>query len=210
MEVKNKLVTAECLKGAYDNLNGKITQLNSGLLEKVYPIGSIYMSVNSTNPSEYFGGTWVAWGSGRVPVGVNSSDSNFSTVEKTGGASSVTLTADQSGIPAHNHGLNSHTHGLNSHTHSLSSNEDGGVMLYNNPDGQMTRTQVATSSSSGKYAFCANGADYLIYGYNKTGAASGNTAAASGNTSNNTATSASSAHTNLQPYITCYMWKRTA
>ena len=29
MEVKDKVVTAEGLKGAYDNLNGKITQLNS-------------------------------------------------------------------------------------------------------------------------------------------------------------------------------------
>ena len=31
MEVKDKVVTAEGLKGAYDNLNGKITQLNSDL-----------------------------------------------------------------------------------------------------------------------------------------------------------------------------------
>ena len=53
----------------------------------IYPVGSIYMSVSPTNPSEYFGGTWVAWGSGRVPVGLNTSDTNFNTVEKTGGAS---------------------------------------------------------------------------------------------------------------------------
>lgn len=40
------------------------------------------MSVTSTIPLTYFGGTWVAWGSGRVPVGINTSDSNFNTVEK--------------------------------------------------------------------------------------------------------------------------------
>jgi hypothetical protein len=61
----------------------------------IYPVGSIYMSVKNTNPSTYFGGTWVAWGTGRVPVGVNANDTNFATVEKTGGASTVTLTTAQ-------------------------------------------------------------------------------------------------------------------
>lgn len=37
--------------------------------KEMYPVGSIYLSVKNTNPSTYFGGTWVAWGSGRVPVG---------------------------------------------------------------------------------------------------------------------------------------------
>ena len=37
----------------------------------------------------------MAWGSGRVPVGINTSDSNFNTVEKTGGASTVALTTAQ-------------------------------------------------------------------------------------------------------------------
>lgn len=43
----------------------------------IYPVGSIYMSVKNTNPSTYFGGTWVAWGTGRVPIGVNANDTNF-------------------------------------------------------------------------------------------------------------------------------------
>lgn len=42
-------------------------------LEKIYPIGSVYISVNGTNPSSLFGGTWVAWAldgfrSGLTPV----------------------------------------------------------------------------------------------------------------------------------------------
>jgi hypothetical protein len=56
------------------------------LLLQIYPIGSIYMSVNNINPSILFGGTWVAWGSGRVPVGVDTNDSNFNSVEKQGGS----------------------------------------------------------------------------------------------------------------------------
>lgn len=57
------------------------------ILDIIWPVGSIYMTTNSTNPSTYFGGTWVAWGSGRVPVGVNASDNNFKSVEKTGRSS---------------------------------------------------------------------------------------------------------------------------
>jgi hypothetical protein len=74
--------------------------------EKVYPnpfwpVGSIFMSVSSTNPTNYFGGTWSLWGSGRVPVCVNTSDSDFSSSEKTGGSKTVTLTTSQ--MPSHTH-----------------------------------------------------------------------------------------------------------
>jgi len=37
----------------------------------MYPIGSIYLSVNSTNPSELFGGTWESIGAGRVLQGAD-------------------------------------------------------------------------------------------------------------------------------------------
>ncbi|MEG0580157.1 MAG: hypothetical protein RR490_09600 [Niameybacter sp.] len=68
---------------------------------EVYPVGSIYLSANGTNPSSFLGGTWIAWGSGRVPVGVNTSDGNFNTVEKTGGESTHTVTAAE--MPSHTH-----------------------------------------------------------------------------------------------------------
>ena len=69
---------------------------------KFYPVGSIYMSVTNTSPASFFGGTWVAWGTGRVPVGINTGDSNFNTVEKTGGTSAHTLTISE--MPSHKHG----------------------------------------------------------------------------------------------------------
>ena len=40
-------------------LRGDGTWVRSLTIDQVYPVGSIYMSVNSTNPSALFGGTWV-------------------------------------------------------------------------------------------------------------------------------------------------------
>ncbi len=63
----------------------KITP-NQDVIDLIYPAGSIYMSVNNLNPEVLFGGTWETWGVGRVPVGVDQSDSLFNVVEKTGGS----------------------------------------------------------------------------------------------------------------------------
>jgi len=54
--------------------SGVITQQGTTITAEVlntlaYPVGSIYMSVNSTNPRELFGGTWVAFGQGRAVIG---------------------------------------------------------------------------------------------------------------------------------------------
>jgi len=56
------------------------------MLDATYPIGSIYMSVNDVNLAILFGGVWERWGAGRVPVGVNTTQSEFSSVEQTGGS----------------------------------------------------------------------------------------------------------------------------
>ena len=77
------------------------------LIAAVYPIGSIYVSTASTNPNTLFGfGTWSAFGAGKVLVGINAADADFDTAEETGGAKTVTLTAAESGLPAHDHTVN--------------------------------------------------------------------------------------------------------
>lgn len=73
------------------------------ILDIIYPVGSIYMSVNSTNPQNLFGGTWVAWGTGRVPVGIDTSQTEFNAVEKTGGEKTHKLKVSE--MPSHDHGL---------------------------------------------------------------------------------------------------------
>jgi hypothetical protein len=79
-----------------------VTLLGVSLLN-VYPIGSIYTSVVSTTPATHFGGTWVAIGAGKVLVGIDASDTDFDTVEETGGTKTHTLTVAQ--IPAHTHSM---------------------------------------------------------------------------------------------------------
>lgn len=70
-------------------------------LNKTYPVGAIYISVSSTSPATLFGGTWSAFGAGRVLVGINPSDTAFDTVEETGGAKTHALTIGE--MPSHTH-----------------------------------------------------------------------------------------------------------
>ena len=72
------------------------------IVDAVYPIGSIFISTVSTNPGTLLGrGTWTAFGTGRTLVGIDSGDTDFDTVEETGGATTHTLTVDE--MPAHTH-----------------------------------------------------------------------------------------------------------
>ena len=146
-----------------------INVLINNAVQKLYPVGHILMSTNSANPSTYLGfGTWVAWGSGRVPVGVNSSDTDFSTVEKTGGAKTVNV--------SHYH---TESIGADSGYMYLSAGANGGLF------GSGVRSNVGNMSWKGTV----------------------NTSAVR---LNNTNTAGSTTLNNLQPYVTCYMWKRTA
>lgn len=163
--------------------------LTKFIMEQMYPVGSIYMSVNPENPSTYFGGTWISWGSGRVPVGVNASDTNFATVEKTGGASTIALTTSQ--MPSHTHAngtlatasAGAHTHNLRNQKAAWGTDSGGNRVLIDATSGYTAVTNKATTSAGAH-----------------THTISGSTASVG----------SGSAHSNLQPYITCYMWKRTA
>ena len=72
----------------------------SSLWDQIYPVGSIYITANATNPSVLFGGTWEQL-KGKFLVGVDSSDTDFETGGKTGGEKTHTLTIDE--MPSHNH-----------------------------------------------------------------------------------------------------------
>ena len=76
-----------------------------------FPVGSVFIAVVNTNPATLLGyGTWSAFAAGRMLVGLDAGQTEFDTVEETGGAKTVTLTAAQSGLPQHTHTQNAHTH----------------------------------------------------------------------------------------------------
>lgn len=127
-----------------------------GIIDMIYPVGAIYMSVNSANPRAFLGGTWVAWGTGRVPVGIDTSQTEFNAVEKQGGEKKHLLSVNE--IPSHQH-------------------------------------QYYIANTTAKYA---------------QGSVSSPIGLAETQLVNTVATGGGQDHNNLQPYITCYMWKRTA
>lgn len=100
------------------------------------------------------GGTWVAWGAGRVAVGVNANDTDFDTVEKTGGSKE-----------------------LQKHTHTMQVNN---IAYYKAGGGQID----FSSGAGGDFWSGTNNPETNPAGTGQSG--------------------------NLQPYITCYMYKRTA
>ena len=182
----------------------RVASIESGLNEMfnlIYPIGSIYMSAISTNPSILFPGTtWVPWGSGRVPVGVNGNDGNFNAVEKTGGQSTVTIGSNN--LPPHNHGINDPGHG---HTLDLGN--------YKIPTTTNNITDGEISSISGNISMPAvqggvASVEWSQYSGTSLSPSSSTTGISTQNAYGNSGGGAD-AITNLQPYITCYMWKRT-
>ena len=72
----------------------------SNVADTAYPVGSIYMSVNSTSPATLFGGTWE-----QIKDRFLLSAGDTYTAGSTGGEATHTLTVDE--MPVHNHNYNS-------------------------------------------------------------------------------------------------------
>lgn len=203
-----------------DQVQGFDTTICQAIGKLMYPVGSIYMSANNTDPSGLFGGIWERWGQGRVPVGVNEGDSIFSVSEKTGGAKTHTLTTAQ--MPSHNHSIG-HTHttpasntgsaGRHGHT-TAATTLTNPIKVSGTTIGWATLNQ-AGSNRGGMTSTVRENINIDIPSLTVNGAGS-HTHAIPAMTTNSQSTTTSgstgsgNAHNNLQPYITCYMWKRTA
>lgn len=140
------------------------------VLDNVYPIGSIYMNVNSTNPGTLFGGTWEQI-QGKFLLGMSSSYPAGSQ----GGEASHTLTTSE--MPSHGHNP---------------ANEAGYYGFITNSKKAFSIGDMGSQSGSGRY-----------YPY----------ASAAFDISRNTLTGTTGggkSHNNMPPYLSIYIWKRTA
>jgi microcystin-dependent protein len=93
-------IKAESIAGVYPAAN--VAALAT-MMNLIYPIGFVVTLGVSTNPGTLFGvGTWTAI-SGKVIVGIDAGQTEFDTLDETGGEKTHTLTGAESGENGHNH-----------------------------------------------------------------------------------------------------------
>ena len=189
------------------------------IFKSIYPIGCIYMSTTETNPSTMFGGSWVEWGTGRVPVGIDVNDGDFDTVEKTGGlkshtftpsgtVSKPTFTGNQISKATDNHTLT--VSEIPSHIHDIQwwgntpvlAGGDAGIAV------GIRETLIGSGSTRAYYSTTRH--EYTQSSGGDGGHSHNFSLTPSGSVSQPTFTGNQTNQSHLQPYITCYMWKRVS
>ncbi|GLU97562.1 phage baseplate protein [Megamonas funiformis] len=159
-------------------------------MKKIYPVGSIYMSTVSTNPATLFGfGTWEAMPAGRVLLaqGKSSWGTTYN-AGSTGGEATHQLTVGE--LPSHGHSASTNNVNQNGNIGWLQAGKDYDF------------SGVFATSYKNHGANVGNGESTGVWNCIFDSTHSHNV------TINNTGSNQS--HNNLQPYISVYIWKRTA
>lgn len=160
----------------------ELNLLAGGIFNIIYPVGTIYESTSSANPSTYFAGTtWERYGDGKVTVGQATGDSDFNDITDTGGAKTVSLSTGE--IPSHSHYFSGTTSQAGAHNHTYTYEYARGSGISGAADGASS-TVTGTTSSVGNHNHSFSGTTYT------TGNGYG--------------------HENMPPYCIVYRWKRTA
>jgi len=200
-----------------DKVGDLIDEAMESLLDRTYPVGSIYMTVNNANPATLFGGTWERI-QGKFLLGASSGHAAGST----GGAESVTLTQTQ--LPAHTHSVSGHTHSVPNHTHTVPAHTHTATCSSAGVHHHEIRRTMNAASGSARYAL--EGATDVVKPTLDAGAhthtitvnskaafstnSTGSCTTGSGGSGNTGSTGSGSAVGIMPPFLTVYMWKRTA
>lgn len=176
----------------------------AALLASVYPVGSIYTNASvATNPGTLLGfGTWTAFGAGRVAVGFDAGNALFDTAEETGGSYDAinvthTHTASSSSTFTGSAGTTGGMSANEDHTHTYAGSVNQSTFLYSGGGGTAS---IGTPLKAGSTTDSTN----LAHTHSFTPAGSVST------TTTVDSAGSSGTNKNIQPYITVYMWKRTA
>jgi len=227
------------LNTKYKSVLSQKESYENTFLDKTHPVGSIYVSTNYSTISQVsvaLGGTWEVYGSGKTLVGVNASDANFNTVNKTGGSSTTTLSTTN--LPSHTHSIpalsgtaasaGAHTHSIPSLsgttstkqlTGSFGSGDGSGIFWPSITSGVFSNGGTASNDYYGwGEAEDRRGTIYFDASHNHTITTNASTSGSNGahthsvtiNASTTGASGSGTSFTNLQPYITVYMYRRTA
>jgi len=202
-------------------ISKKVTIAN--FLSFIYPVGSIYSSVVSTNPNTLFGfGTWSAFGAGKVLIGLDSGDTDFDTAEETGGAKTKTIaqanlpdistgagtshthTFTGDALATHNHTQNSHNHTQDAHSHtqaSTTTSTGGSSNRLGTTDTTSTAENTGNTTATNQAATATNQAA-------SAGTPSGTNAAEAAHT--HSLGGSGTALNVMNPYYVVYFFKRTA
>lgn len=160
----------------------------NGIVDLIYPVGSIYMSVASTSPALLFGGTWEQI----KDTFLLSAGDSYNNGD-TGGEATHILT--ESELPSHNHSIpalsgSTNKTGSHSHVQRVPASATGGNLIGFN---------AAFSTGSGASGTSGN-----------TGSAGDHQHTVTTNASTTGAVGSGTAHNNMPPYLVVNVWKRTA
>ena len=194
-----------------------------------FPVGAIYMSTTSANPSTFWTGTtWQAFATGKTIVGIDTSDTDFNSVNKVGGSKEVVLTIPN--LPTHNHtvgdnshshtanGVGDHSHTLNDHSHYIAPHQHATSWGEKNATGHWgnygaSNSYIGSGGTDGdNNMFLTSPVDQWTNGAGAVGmsgsGAHSHTINATTHSHTLSNTGSNTAHSNLQPYIVTYIWKR--
>ena len=194
-----------------------------------FPVGAIYMSTTSANPSTFWTGTtWQAFATGKTIVGIDTSDTDFNSVNKVGGSKEVVLTIPN--LPTHNHtvgdnshshtanGVGDHSHTLNDHSHYIAPHQHATSWGEKNATGYWgnygaSNSYIGSGGTDGdNNMFLTSPVDQWTNGAGAVGmsgsGAHSHTINATTHSHTLSNTGSNTAHSNLQPYIVTYIWKR--
>ena len=177
------------------------TSFDNYLLNKIYPIGSIYMSLNNANPGTFLGGTWERCANGQFLVGKSDASSgHFTSVSSTGvgvaGVTSITLT--EANLPTHRHYVNFTSGSLAKSTFKLSQLMYSDTAGINSSSGSFSVSTSNNSDKVGGSGFSLNKRDYDVSFSAHTHSVTGYTDYVGNTTGINV----------VPPHLVVYVWRR--